>query len=291
MQTYQSTPDFYREYIEHGWLKDQAAKVHKYIKRWRNKAGKWVYEYKEAKEKNIKSTSAYEDHRGYPGSNRDKSKYIRNTARNDPYLDWNSFTKIGKIKKYSKDISSGIHAGRQRAIKRGHKIKGYSGNLSERGYSTSKSGQKGYTLTVDSWVSGIDRAERSRLRRENEEYKKRGNKGNLKDRGYAKSTDGQRGYTLTWDSVKEGRKRANLSRKISNNKEMIANRKNNRPRARKKTVASGSYSVSNKRRIISDNEAYFNALMAAQQYHQNPYEKPPKKAMTNDPRYKKKKKS
>ena len=30
-------------FIEHGWLKDQAAKVHKYIKRWRNKAGKWVY--------------------------------------------------------------------------------------------------------------------------------------------------------------------------------------------------------------------------------------------------------
>lgn len=45
MQTYQSTPDYYRDYIEHGWLKDQAAKVHKYIKRWRNDAGKWVYKY------------------------------------------------------------------------------------------------------------------------------------------------------------------------------------------------------------------------------------------------------
>ena len=46
MQTYQSTPDFYRDYIEHGWLKDQAAKVHKYIERWRGKNGKWYYSYK-----------------------------------------------------------------------------------------------------------------------------------------------------------------------------------------------------------------------------------------------------
>lgn len=58
---YQQTPDFYNEYIshsavwegrsryrngedelEHGWVKDAAAKAHKYIRRWRNKAGKWI---------------------------------------------------------------------------------------------------------------------------------------------------------------------------------------------------------------------------------------------------------
>lgn len=33
--------------IEHGWLKDQAARTHKYIKRWKNAAGKWVYQYKQ----------------------------------------------------------------------------------------------------------------------------------------------------------------------------------------------------------------------------------------------------
>lgn len=49
MQQYQSTPDFYREYIEHGWAKDAAAKAHKYIKRWKNKAGEWVYQYKKPK--------------------------------------------------------------------------------------------------------------------------------------------------------------------------------------------------------------------------------------------------
>lgn len=46
MMQYQSTPDYYRDYIEHGWLKDQAAKVHKYIERWRGKNGKWYYRYK-----------------------------------------------------------------------------------------------------------------------------------------------------------------------------------------------------------------------------------------------------
>ena len=37
--------------LEHGWLKDQAAKVHKYIKRWKTKAGRWAYLYAKNKEK------------------------------------------------------------------------------------------------------------------------------------------------------------------------------------------------------------------------------------------------
>ena len=49
MQTYQSTPDFYRDYIEHGYLKDAAAKAHKYIERYKGKNGKWVYVYRKAK--------------------------------------------------------------------------------------------------------------------------------------------------------------------------------------------------------------------------------------------------
>ena len=47
MITYTPTPDYYQDYIEHGWLKDQAAKIHKYIKRWRGKNGKWNYAYSE----------------------------------------------------------------------------------------------------------------------------------------------------------------------------------------------------------------------------------------------------
>ena len=43
---YTPTPDYYNEYIQHGYLKDAAAKVHKYIDRWRGKNGKWYYRYK-----------------------------------------------------------------------------------------------------------------------------------------------------------------------------------------------------------------------------------------------------
>ena len=41
--------------IQHGYLKDAAAKTHKYLKRWKNAAGKWVYQYKgKAREQAIK---------------------------------------------------------------------------------------------------------------------------------------------------------------------------------------------------------------------------------------------
>lgn len=39
-------PPLEEVYLEHGWLKDQAAKAHKYIERWRGKNGKWYYRYK-----------------------------------------------------------------------------------------------------------------------------------------------------------------------------------------------------------------------------------------------------
>lgn len=48
MIIYTQTPDYYQEYLEHGWLKDQAAKVHKYLERWRGKNGKWYYRYASA---------------------------------------------------------------------------------------------------------------------------------------------------------------------------------------------------------------------------------------------------
>ena len=43
--------ELYDDMLEHGWLKDQAAKVHKYIDRWKGKNGKWVYRYYRAKSK------------------------------------------------------------------------------------------------------------------------------------------------------------------------------------------------------------------------------------------------
>lgn len=41
----EKTLEEYGATIQHGWLKDQAAKIHKYIKRWRGPNGKWVYQY------------------------------------------------------------------------------------------------------------------------------------------------------------------------------------------------------------------------------------------------------
>lgn len=53
-----------KEAIEHGWLKDQAAKVHKYIKRWKSKSGKWVYQYeKKVKEKTNSLVSEFKARR------------------------------------------------------------------------------------------------------------------------------------------------------------------------------------------------------------------------------------
>ena len=53
MILYTQTPDYYDEYLQHGWLKDQAAKVHKYIERWRGKNGKWYYRYAVNKAKQL----------------------------------------------------------------------------------------------------------------------------------------------------------------------------------------------------------------------------------------------
>lgn len=41
----EKTLEEYGATIQHGWLKDQAAKIHKYIKRWKGPNGKWYYQY------------------------------------------------------------------------------------------------------------------------------------------------------------------------------------------------------------------------------------------------------
>lgn len=142
MQQYQSTPDYYRDYIEHGWVKDQAAKVHKYLKRWRNKAGKWVYEYKNDLE--VKRARG-----GLPatGITRD----IRSQKKNGYPINFKMDFSYGKpISRYvdssGSRVNAGIGAGRKRAVKKGHTIKGYSGNLRDRGYSRAEGK---YTKLVD----------------------------------------------------------------------------------------------------------------------------------------------
>lgn len=61
MIQYQSTPDYYRDYMEHGWFKDTAKKTHKYIDKYMSKAGNWVYVYKNKAKKAIDEYKRYKE--------------------------------------------------------------------------------------------------------------------------------------------------------------------------------------------------------------------------------------
>ena len=148
MQTYQSTPDYYRDYIEHGWLKDQAAKVHKYIKRWRNEAGKWVYQYKnelqDAKtRRNRKKMKLMPEDVSFDingkrygaGPNGGVIAFRSDDGRRKSY---DIQAKKEARARSTNQRKNAIYAGRRRAAAKGHNVKGYSGNLSSRGYANSQ---------------------------------------------------------------------------------------------------------------------------------------------------------
>lgn len=157
MQTYQSTPDYYRDYIEHGWLKDQAAKVHKYIERWRGKNGKWYYRYKsEAQELGAKANRVLSgvndpeiitDKRSTWGTSRSKFKSTPIQQRVGSAKTDHSSGQTGSR------ANAGLTAGRKRAAKKGYAVKGYRGktgsNLSSRGYSRSNSPKATETLNLN----------------------------------------------------------------------------------------------------------------------------------------------
>lgn len=132
---YQQTPDFYNEYIshsavwegrsryrngedelEHGWVKDAAAKAHKYIRRWRNKAGKWVYQYKNKKK---------------------EPEYHTTYANWNEQRDWRAEGLYGD--KYHRIAARGAYLTRYRDIQNARKNAAIKGtNLTSRGYSGSK---------------------------------------------------------------------------------------------------------------------------------------------------------
>ena len=162
MQAYQSTPDFYRDYIEHGWLKDQAAKVHKYISRWRGKNGKWYYSYKSKAQEKI--AQIRQDKSGTRGAITDdygKNKYsywrgqpmsIINKENKKGYSTSRSGRQVKSVGNggyvYDRNTSRGIAAGRKRAAKQilaakkgaqNKRTRGKTGsNLTSRGYSGSQ---------------------------------------------------------------------------------------------------------------------------------------------------------
>jgi len=115
MQTYQSTPDYYREYIEHGYLKDTAAKVHKYIERWRGKNGKWYYRYKS------KASSALTKvRRNMLGADAEDittdngRRVLQNTGRRN----WSGRPNSMLDNKKGSRVNAGISAGRERVGKK-----------------------------------------------------------------------------------------------------------------------------------------------------------------------------
>ena len=142
MQTYQSTPDFYRDYIEHGYLKDAAAKAHKYLKRWKNAAGKWVYQYKKP-ESHISLESAI-DNRYL--TNYDKKRWSgahSNTARDIKNKRWkdveNAKNRVSQRRAMGNAVSTLRPMGSSNRKDTPYKKrKGYSGNLTQRGYSGSQ---------------------------------------------------------------------------------------------------------------------------------------------------------
>ena len=78
MIQYQSTPDYYREYIEHGWFSDTAKKAHKYIKKYVNDAGNTIYVYKTKAQTAIDN---YKRERGRQKAYKDRKDQIETSRR------------------------------------------------------------------------------------------------------------------------------------------------------------------------------------------------------------------
>ena len=185
MIQYTPTPDYYNEYIQHGWLKDQAAKAHKYIERWRGKNGKWYYRYKSKiqnaftkfnRNRLLKNwQSAYQDPGDRPRK-RNADEITTNYGRK-MLMRWDN----GKPKSYWQKENSGnpifnqktLNAARKRA---GVKVK-KSKNLRAKGYSSSRTGGKG--VSAFSKVQGYNNSNKygiSRLRKEEKDRERKNHK-------------------------------------------------------------------------------------------------------------------
>ena len=204
MKTYQATPDYYRDVIQHGWLKDQVNKAHKYIKKYMGKNGKWIYVYEsklnEAKtkfnrmlgtENAIGTVQPQHITTNYGKTHLLKSDYGKPTSRMQRHTQ--------KGLRYAQ----GLAAARQRAewkkVKSGT---GYSGSSSTRGNATSRgySGSKGSgestrvrntaTRKYDQGASDKSRKYRIGDAVDRKAIKKvSARKGNLASRGYSSSRD------------------------------------------------------------------------------------------------------
>ena len=100
--------------LEHGWLKDQAAKVHKYIKRWKTKAGRWAYLYAKNKEKLNQAKKDLNEFYNDPKKQYVLRKFQIKKAKNNAHKNYIA-TSTAKAKKAYKSRSSKVKQARQNA--------------------------------------------------------------------------------------------------------------------------------------------------------------------------------
>ena len=183
-------PPLEEVYLEHGWLKDQAAKVHKYIARWRGKNGKWYYKYKsKAQElgakidRNIKGIKADEiSDNTYNDYTTGKRRIIGTTSR---YV-------IGKDSGKAGSRSVGLSSNRpgfkgnitRVSSKISRKPKGNK-SLKDRGFSTSKgSGESKRQSNLGTRKSVNNESNRTKQK---QKAGVKGYTGNARKRGYSSS--------------------------------------------------------------------------------------------------------
>lgn len=115
----QTKPPLEELYLEHGWVKDSAAKVHKYIERWRDAAGKWRYRY-QTKQYQKRANKVRRKYKLGPEvvtiNAGDKKAYKNNQIRYKTTPDYGrADSRAGQT---GSKLDAGISAGRKRAYKK-----------------------------------------------------------------------------------------------------------------------------------------------------------------------------
>ena len=221
MILYTQTPDYYSDYIEHGWLKDQAAKVHKYIERWRGKNGKWYYKYKTTVKNTInkaksKLTNSYVQYRRKKAGLNPEDVSFNIAGRKYGQLGGGLIAvrgDNGKIKSYDHNqrraarsrnadqTSKAIEAGRERKKQREKQREQEAREITEafskpevRAHTLKN--RKNYILKENYW-----NPENTKRQAQLDSYKKKGRKGNIVNRGYSDSKSGENSSAFNKNSA------------------------------------------------------------------------------------------
>lgn len=205
MIIYTQTPDYYQEYLEHGWLKDQAAKVHKYLERWRGKNGKWYYRYNNAKASAQNALNTIKKEGKYLAT-----KYKNKITKNPKYI--NAKTKYNRYRKY-KDIgetfenrTDGVLAGRGKKDNASAITTNF--GTKETGHWDNGTANRAAWRNANPTIEGIESGRQRRAKKAEEQRKER-----ERAASSAIYEDNRRGYKRTSELKSKGYKQGNLSKK------------------------------------------------------------------------------